>query len=133
MPAQNAPTPAPEIVDPEAVRRVHAHPLADGLAGQLAATFKALADPTRVRMLHALSHAELCVGDLAAVLEMSESAVSHQLRLLRSLRVVRARWRSRSTCTSRKASWSPACATAAAASIWRRSSRTTTPADRWGC
>jgi DNA-binding transcriptional ArsR family regulator len=42
-------------------------------------------------MLHALSHAELCVGDQAAVLEMTESAVSHQLRLLRSLRVVRAR------------------------------------------
>jgi DNA-binding transcriptional ArsR family regulator len=81
----------PTIVDPEAVRRVHAHPLADAMAARLAETFKALADPTRVRMLHALSHAELCVGDLAAVLEMTESAVSHQLRLLRSLRVVRAR------------------------------------------
>src|SRR5215207_1578486 len=81
----------PAIVDPEAVRRIHAHPLADAMAARLAETFKALADPTRVRMLHALSHAELCVGDLAAVLEMTESAVSHQLRLLRSLRVVRAR------------------------------------------
>jgi DNA-binding transcriptional ArsR family regulator len=83
--------PSPGIVDPQAVRSVQAHPLADGMAARLAETFKALADPTRVRMLHALSHAELCVGDLAAVLEMSESAVSHQLRLLRSLRVVRAR------------------------------------------
>ena len=83
--------PPPDLVDPEAVRRVHEHPLAAGMAAQLAETFKALADPTRVRMLHALSHAELCVGDLAAVLEMTESAVSHQLRLLRSLRVVRAR------------------------------------------
>jgi DNA-binding transcriptional ArsR family regulator len=82
---------SPAIVDPETVRRVREHPLANGMAVQLAATFKALADPTRVRMLHALSHAELCVGDLAAVLEMSESAVSHQLRLLRSLRVVRTR------------------------------------------
>ena len=77
--------------DTEAGRRVHSHPLADSTAAQLAETFKALADPTRVRMLHALSHAELCVGDLAAVLAMTESAVSHQLRLLRSLRVVRAR------------------------------------------
>jgi DNA-binding transcriptional ArsR family regulator len=82
---------SPDIVDTEAVRRVHEHPLANGMAAQLSETFKALADPTRVRMLHALSHAELCVGDLAAVLEMTESAVSHQLRLLRSLRVVRAR------------------------------------------
>src|SRR5215510_14067423 len=89
------PTPHTEssavIVDAAAVRRVREHPLAEHLTMQLAETFKALADPTRVRILHALSHAELCVGDLAAVLEMSESAVSHQLRLLRSLRVVRGR------------------------------------------
>ena len=79
------------IVDPEAVRHVQAHPLDADLTEQVAEIFKALADPTRVRILHALSHAELCVSDLAAVLGMSESAVSHQLRLLRSLRVVRAR------------------------------------------
>lgn len=83
--------PTGSIVDPGAVRRVREHPLDDDLTAQVAETFKALADPTRVRILHALSHAELCVGDLAAVLEMSESAVSHQLRLLRSLRVVRPR------------------------------------------
>src|SRR4051794_34845612 len=82
---------SPDIVNPEAVRRIHEHPLAESMAAQLAPTFKALADPTPARMLHAPSHAELCVGDLAAVLEMPESVVSHQLRLLRSLRVVRAR------------------------------------------
>jgi DNA-binding transcriptional ArsR family regulator len=80
-----------EIVDPEAVRRIQDHPIDADLTAQVAEIFKALADPTRVRILHALLHAELCVGDLAAVLEMSESAVSHQLRLLRGLRVVRAR------------------------------------------
>jgi ArsR family transcriptional regulator, lead/cadmium/zinc/bismuth-responsive transcriptional repressor len=90
MDAQRAET-SPGIVDPEAVRRVQGHPLGDELTAQLAEIFKALADPTRVRILHALSHAELCVGDLAAVLAMTESAVSHQLRLLRGLRVVRAR------------------------------------------
>src|SRR2546421_11693327 len=90
MPTQRGTLP-PDIVDPEAVRRVQEHPLDGALTAQLAETFKALADPTRVRILHALSHAELCVGDLAAVLEMTDSAVSHQLRLLRSLRVVRAR------------------------------------------
>lgn len=91
MDRSKAAAPAQEIVDPDAVRRVRDHPLGDQLTTQLAEIFKALADPTRVRMLHALSHAELCVGDLASVLEMTESAVSHQLRLLRSLRVVRAR------------------------------------------
>ena len=79
------------IVDPQAVRLVRDHPIDTDLTVQVAEIFKALADPTRVRILHALLHAELCVGDLAAVLEMSESAVSHQLRLLRGLRVVRAR------------------------------------------
>jgi DNA-binding transcriptional ArsR family regulator len=60
-------------------------------AEQLAQVFRALADPTRVRMVSVLVEAELCVGDLAAALGMSVSAVSHQLRLLRELRVVRRR------------------------------------------
>ena len=57
----------------------------------LAETFRALGDPTRVRILDALSHGELCVCDLAALVGMTESAVSHQLRLLRNLRLVRPR------------------------------------------
>ena len=57
----------------------------------LADTFSALGDPTRVRILDALSHGELCVCDLAAVLRLSQSAVSHQLRLLRGMRLVRPR------------------------------------------
>jgi ArsR family transcriptional regulator len=57
----------------------------------LAEIFKALGDPTRVKLLSALAAAELCVCDLATLLALSESAVSHQLRLLRSLRLVRAR------------------------------------------
>ena len=57
----------------------------------LADTFKVLGDGTRVRMLDALSRAELCVCDLAALLGLQESAVSHQLRLLRGARLVRAR------------------------------------------
>lgn len=57
----------------------------------LAETFQAIADPTRVRILYALSRGELCVGDLAALLDLTPSAVSHQLRLLRGLRLVRRR------------------------------------------
>ena len=57
----------------------------------LAETFKALGDATRVRMLDALSRSEVCVCDLAAMLGLTESAVSHQLRFLRSLRLVRSR------------------------------------------
>jgi DNA-binding transcriptional ArsR family regulator len=53
--------------------------------------FRVLGDPTRLRILDALSRGELCVGDLATQLGVTESAVSHQLRLLRSARIVRAR------------------------------------------
>jgi ArsR family transcriptional regulator len=80
---------------------VHLHPervaeLRAALIGphdvlDLAETFRLLGDPTRVRVLDALSHGELCVCDLAALVRMSESAVSHQLRLLRNLRLVRTR------------------------------------------
>jgi ArsR family transcriptional regulator, lead/cadmium/zinc/bismuth-responsive transcriptional repressor len=66
--------------------------LIDGLTStHLARTFQALSDPTRVRLISALTRAELCVCDLAAVLGMSQSAVSHQLRTLRNLRLVKSR------------------------------------------
>ncbi|SHJ04962.1 ArsR/SmtB family transcription factor [Propionispora hippei] len=60
-------------------------------AQQVAETFKLLGDATRIKMLHALAKRELCVCDLAAVVEMGQSAVSHQLRLLRSARLVKYR------------------------------------------
>jgi ArsR family transcriptional regulator, lead/cadmium/zinc/bismuth-responsive transcriptional repressor len=60
-------------------------------AARLAETFKALSDPTRVRIVSLLADAELCVCDLAAALEMSQSAVSHQLATLRKMRLVRRR------------------------------------------
>ena len=57
----------------------------------LADTFRVLGDPTRVRILDALAPGELCVCDIAALAGISESAVSHQLRLLRGMRLVRPR------------------------------------------
>lgn len=57
----------------------------------LAETFKVLGDTTRVRILDALSHAEVPVCDLAAALDLTQSAVSHQLRLLRTARLVKSR------------------------------------------
>ncbi|MEO8520493.1 MAG: metalloregulator ArsR/SmtB family transcription factor [Acidobacteriota bacterium] len=55
----------------------------------LAETFRVLGDPTRVRILDVLSAGELCVGDIASLVGISESAASHQLRLLRGMRLVR--------------------------------------------
>lgn len=79
------------FVDEDLVRQAQAH-LIDGLAAtRLAEVFKALSDPSRVRIISALSRTELCVYDLAATLGMSQSAVSHQLRSLREMRLVRYR------------------------------------------
>ncbi len=78
-------------IDLSRVRKIRAQLVAPDAVQGLAETFNALGDPTRVRMLDALSHGELCVCDLAAVLSLSQSAVSHQLRLLRGMRLVRPR------------------------------------------
>ncbi|MCH6567978.1 MAG: helix-turn-helix transcriptional regulator [Nitrospinae bacterium] len=80
-----------DAIDPERVSLVLASMIDEATTRGLAEIFRALGDPTRVRILHALAATELCVCDLAAILGMSQSAVSHQLRLLRSLRLVRNR------------------------------------------
>lgn len=65
--------------------------LNDQVVESLSESFKALADPTRIRILYNLSKRELCVCDLAEILGMTQSAVSHQLRYLRTLRIVKGR------------------------------------------
>lgn len=78
-------------IDLARVRKIRAELVAAEAVQGLAETFSALGDPTRVRILDVLSHGELCVCDLAAVLALSQSAVSHQLRLLRNIRLVKPR------------------------------------------
>ena len=76
---------------PQAVDRARAaEPDAETLI-RMAELFGALADPTRLQILLALAASELCVCDLAVVVDLSQSAVSHQLRVLRQLRMVRSR------------------------------------------
>jgi DNA-binding transcriptional ArsR family regulator len=65
--------------------------MASPTVAALAETFRVLGDPTRVRILDALSGGELCVCDIASLVGISESAASHQLRLLRGMRLVRHR------------------------------------------
>jgi DNA-binding transcriptional ArsR family regulator len=65
--------------------------LSSATVEEIAATFSVLGDPTRIRILDALSAGQLCVCDIAALAGISESAVSHQLRLLRGMRLVRPR------------------------------------------
>jgi len=72
----------------DAVRKVMQ---TDGVIKKLAETFKALGDPTRTQILYALAQDELCVCDIAALLGKTQSAISHQLRVLRNLNLVKYR------------------------------------------
>ena len=81
-----------ECVDPERVAAVLGRLPDERTFQDLAETFRMLADPGRVRLISALLEAgELCVCDLAAVTGLSQTACSHNLRLLRSSRLVRYR------------------------------------------
>ena len=79
---------AARIVDAGAVRDAVAALPSSGAQARLAGVFSALGDQTRARILLALAGRELCVCDLAEVAGISESGVSHQLRLLRDLHLV---------------------------------------------
>ena len=78
-------------VDESKVRRTRQAMKSAGAVATLAETFKVLGDPTRLRIAYALSREELCVCDLATVLGVSQSVVSHSLRALRQMRLVRYR------------------------------------------
>ena len=86
--APNCETP---LVHLEQVRQVQPDLLPMQSAQRMAEFFGVLADPTRLRLLSVLVSQELCVCDLAAGLKMGESAVSHQLRVLRAMRLVKYR------------------------------------------
>jgi ArsR family transcriptional regulator, lead/cadmium/zinc/bismuth-responsive transcriptional repressor len=80
------------VVDPERVSAVRARLVSPVIAEQMAVVFKVLADQSRCRLMAAIIEAgELCVCDLAATVEMSESNVSHHLRVLRANGLVRTR------------------------------------------
>lgn len=79
-------------VDEDRVADLRAANLSARDALRLADIFAALSDPTRLRLLDALARIEeMCVCDLCALLDLRQSAVSHQLRLLRNLRLVKNR------------------------------------------
>ncbi len=63
----------------------------DGMLSRLAELFKVFGDETRIRILYVLFEAEVCVCDLAKLLGMTQSAVSHQLRILKQARLIKSR------------------------------------------
>ena len=81
----------PAPIDPEALAAAQSALPPEALLDIVVETFAALGDSTRARILYALSRRSLCVRDLALLVGVSESAVSHQLRLLRERGMVRSR------------------------------------------
>jgi DNA-binding transcriptional ArsR family regulator len=77
------------IIDKRIVKQAKKKLVDKGVANSLAGVFKALSDPTRVKIFNALFNGELCVCDIAEVINLSQSATSHQLRLLREMNLVK--------------------------------------------
>ena len=79
------------MVHLDRVARAREEAIPDQDLERLALVYKALGDPTRLRMVMALRRGEMCVCDLAALLNLSESATSHQIRRLKDLALVKSR------------------------------------------
>lgn len=80
-----------QFVDEQKVKNARAAMKPAEAVTTLAETFKILGDPTRIKIAFALSKEELCVCDIANLLGVSQSAVSHSLRTLRQMKLVRFR------------------------------------------
>lgn len=76
------------MIHEERIDRARVAALDDDEVENLSRNFKAMGDPTRIKILWALENGEMCVCDISALLGVSESAVSHQLRTLRHLDLV---------------------------------------------
>ncbi|MYL72553.1 metalloregulator ArsR/SmtB family transcription factor [Halobacillus litoralis] len=72
-------------------KKKHASELDEETLFVVSQTFKALSDPTRIRILHLLCEQEMSVNQIADTLELRQSTVSHQLRFLKNLRLVKYR------------------------------------------
>ena len=80
-----------ELIHEDKVNEVKSKMLSDDEYLDLSDLFKTFADSTRVRIMHALEKSELCVCDLANLLNMTKSAISHQLQSLRLMNLVKYR------------------------------------------
>lgn len=80
-----------EIVNADIVREVSEKLPDEEILYDVAELFKVFGDSTRVRIICALFESEMCVCDIAAVLNMTQSAISHQLRVLKQARLVKYR------------------------------------------
>jgi ArsR family transcriptional regulator len=78
-------------VHPDVVAKVQENLPDDEILYDLAELFRVFGDSTRIKILYVLFESELCVGDIAQLLSLSQSSVSHQLRLLKNAKLVKFR------------------------------------------
>ena len=79
------------IVDIEKVKKIKKIMPSDDLLFDIAEVFKVFGDTTRMKIISALLEAELCVGDIAEITNSTQSAISHQLRVLKQAKLVKFR------------------------------------------
>ena len=79
------------IIHEDVVERVRKQMLPPELRAEMADFYKIMGDSTRISILHALSFSEMCVCDISMLLQMNQSAISHQLKPLRQTRLVKNR------------------------------------------
>lgn len=79
-----------EAINIDIVNKVKPNMPETKLLYELSDFFKVMGDGTRIQLLWALEESEMCVGDLAVLLNMTKSAVSHQLKVLRTAKLVKA-------------------------------------------
>jgi len=77
-----------DAIHEDVVKKVKSVMPSDNDLYKLADLYKAMGDATRIRILSALAQSEMCVCDLSALLDMTQSAISHQLRVLRQANLV---------------------------------------------
>ncbi len=80
-----------EVIHEDVVNEARCEMLSTDCYNELASLYKMFADPTRIKILHTLEHREMCVCDIAALLGLTKSAVSHQLKALRMANLVKFR------------------------------------------
>ena len=91
QPGETHAVPGPQPLDEQTLQRLQDDLPGDELLYDLAELFRVFGDSTRIKILYALFESELCVNDIAQVVGLSQSAVSHQLRLLKTNKLVRFR------------------------------------------
>jgi len=80
-----------QCADKDLIARIKESMISDGLLKAMSENFKALSDPNRIRILAALENGELCVCDIAALIKLPQPSVSHHLKALRQLDIIKFR------------------------------------------